>query len=103
MSFSVLPYQTGPIHSQNHMESQKANILQNHVISSLQECGVNGHHRNHPLLGKASCHRDSVFLSNAHIEKPLRKGLFEFQQACTAGHGGSNGTNPGIPAAQQNH
>ena len=44
-----------------------------------------------------------MLLRNAHIESALREPPLEFQQAGTAGHGGSNGADLFIPLRQRNH
>ena len=99
----VVAHKPGPIHSENHMKIQHGHILKNLVVGSLEKGGINRHHRDHALLGKAACHGDRVLLRNAHIKQPLRETAHEAQQTGTAGHGCCNGANPGILLSQLHH
>lgn len=62
----------GAVYGKYDMQSEHGNILQQHVISALQECGVNRDNGDHSLLGKAARHGDGVSLCNADIEAALR-------------------------------
>ena len=93
---AVVAHQSGPVNGQHHMKMEHGHILNQLVEGALQEGGVNGYHRDHPLLGKSSCHGHCMFLRNANIKQPLGVLLHKPQQAGAPGHGGGDGTDFGI-------
>ena len=91
----------GAVYGKYDMQSEHGNILQQHVISALQECGIDRNNGDHSLLGKAARHRDGVSLCNADIEAALRivgcKGI----EAGPAQHGGCNGADARLLRAER--
>ena len=92
MGRTVISNQSGAINRKYNMKFQQAYILHNLVICALQKSGIQGNHRNHSLLGKTTCHRNSMLFCNTHIKKPLRVPLHQIQQTGTSGHGRCNRT-----------
>ena len=70
---AVVSHQTCPVDGKNHVQTQQRHILHQLVEGALQEGGVKGRHRDHPLFGKAARHGNGVLLRDAHIKGPLRK------------------------------
>lgn len=61
--------------------------MHNLVISPLQEGGVDGTERGHPLTGQPCRKGDSMLLRNAHIKGAAVEALLESVHACAATHG----------------
>ena len=47
---AVLPHQPGPVYGQEHLGVLQGYIVDELVVSPLQEGGVHGEHRQHPPL-----------------------------------------------------
>ena len=62
------------------------------VIGTLQEGGVDADYRKHSLAGKARCKGHSMLLCHAHIKETLGVGVCKELQARTILHGGRDGT-----------
>ena len=65
--------------------------MDQHVVAPLEERGVHGKHREHPLLGQARGHGDAMPLSDGHIEEPVRELFGKGGQAGAVRHGGGDG------------
>ena len=75
MGFTVVADDARPVHTENDVQLLQGNVVQEHVIGPLQKTGVNGEHRDQPLLRHACRHGDSVPFGDTHIEKPGGKML----------------------------
>ena len=70
--------------------------MEQHVESTLQEAGIDGEHRDHPLLRQSRRHGHGVALGDAHVEKPLGPRGGELLQARALRHGGGDGAQPAV-------
>ena len=61
------------------------------VVGPLQEGGVDGDHRPHPLHGQAGGEGHGVLFADAHVEEAVRELLAEIHQPGAVGHGRGDG------------
>ena len=61
------------------------------VITTLQEGGVNRHHGLETLTGQTCGESDRVLFGNAHVKVAARKTLVKFDHARAFSHGGGDG------------
>ena len=100
MGLAVGSYQSCPVHPQHHVQVVQGHIVQQHVITPLQEAGIHCKHRHHALLGHTGAHGHPVALGNAHIEKALGQGVGKLRQPRAVHHGGGNGADPVVLLGQ---
>ena len=96
MGLAVGAHQSRPVHPQHYMEVHQRHVVDQLVVPPLQEGGVHGEHRDHPLGRQARRHGHPVSLGDGHVEKPLRMGLGKGIEPRAVRHGGGDGAHPGI-------
>ena len=96
MGLAVGAHEAGPVDGEHHVQAQNGHVVDQHVEGALEEGGIDRHHGDHALLGKARGHADRVALGNAHIAEALGMGLGKGIQARAALHGGCDGANAAV-------
>ena len=61
------------VHAQDNVQTFDCNIVNNLVVSALQESRVNGRYRHQSLCRHTGRHTDGVLLGDADIEKAFRE------------------------------
>ena len=80
MGRAVFAYQAGAIDGEQHIEVLHRHIVNQLVITALQEGGVDRHHRLGAFAGHAGREGHGVLLGNRHIEVTQRETLAERHQ-----------------------
>ena len=103
MGLPVASHQPGPVNGKDHGQILDAHVMQNLVVSPLQEGGIDGDHRLQSARRKPcrECHR--MLFRNPHIKKPVRIGVAEPFQARAIRHGRRDGHNLVISLPQLHH
>ena len=91
MRVAVLADNAAAVDSQHDMELLQSNVMQQHIIGTLQKRGVYRRDRLHPLLGKPGGHADRMALGNADVKEPGRKLGRKLVKSRAVLHGGGNG------------
>ena len=91
MRVAVLADDAAAVDSQHDMELLQSNVMQQHIIGTLQKRGVYRRDRLHPLLGKPGGHADRMALGNADVKEPGRKLGRKLVKSRAVLHGGGNG------------
>ncbi len=76
------------VERKHHGQVLQRYVVDQLVVRTLQESGVNRHHRLHPLTGQARCQRDGVLLGNTHVVITLGKPFVELDHPRALAHGG---------------
>ena len=92
MGLAVCRNKTGTVDGKDNILLQQVHIMDDLVIGTLQEGGVDADYRQHSLAGKARCKGHSMLLCHAHIKETLGVGVCKELQARTVFHGGRDGT-----------
>ena len=100
VGFTVVSHQTGPVHSQYHVEVINGHIMQKHIVGALQKSGIYRKYRKRTLFGHPGGHGDGGALGDPYIKKAVWKRLGKPLQPCSPGHGGGNGTHPPVLSGQ---
>ena len=90
MRISVVADNSGAIHCKHNMEVLNRSIMQQHVITALQEAGINRKHRRKPLFCHGGRHRDRMPFGNADVKETFRIPRCEILQTGSARHGCRN-------------
>ena len=103
MGRAVIGRQTGAVHTENHRQILQSHIMDDAVISALQEGRVNRHHR--PVIhGRHAGGKDHrVFLGDAHIEITSGQLIPQRLQARTTRHGRRHAHHFGVAFAELHH
>ena len=96
MRFTVTANDSRTVDTENHVQLLQSNIVQKHVICSLQKAGINSKNRQKTLLCHAGCHGNRMTLCNSDVEETVRKMLGKVKQAGAVRHGGSYGSNSSV-------
>ena len=81
-------HQTGTIECKHHRQVLQGHIVNQLVVGSLQESGINGHNRLQAFAGHAGCKGHCMLFCNAHIVIAMRVLLAEVHHARAFAHGG---------------
>ena len=92
MGLTIGRDKTGTVDGKDNILLQQVHIMDDLVIGTLQEGGVDTDYRQHSLAGKARCKGHSMLLCHAHIKETLGVGVCKELQARTILHGGRDGT-----------
>src|SRR5207249_3836636 len=79
-----------PIDGEGHRKIHDTDIMNDLIVSPLQEGRINGSHWLHALSCESGCKGHGVLFCNTHIKAAIRKFLAELNQACPLQHGGGN-------------
>ena len=90
MGLPVASHKPCPVHRKEHRQVLDTDIVQDLVIGSLQEGGIDSHHGPEPGRSHACRGRDCMGLRDSHVKKAVRKLLSKGSQPRTVRHGGSN-------------
>ena len=71
--------------------------MDNLVIASLQEGGVDGHKGGHAFTSQAGRKGDCMLLGDAHIKGAAVEALLEAVHACTSAHGRMDANDAAVP------
>ena len=74
----------------------KGNIVNQLVITSLEEGRIDGHYRAHSLAGQPACKGNRMLFRHSHIKESLREPAIEILQPGAVLHSCRNGTNSGV-------
>ena len=96
MGLAVRRHQAGPVNGKENLDLQQFHIVDDLVISPLQEGGVNGCHRDHPLAGKAGRKGDLMLFRHAHIKEAVRIRMAKELQPGAILHGCGDGADFGV-------
>lgn len=83
---------TGTVNAEDHILFQQVDVMNDLIVGTLEECGINTHHREHSLAGQTGRKSHSVLFCHANIKKALGVRMVEELQASAIFHGGGNGT-----------
>ena len=83
---------TGTVNGEDHILFQQVDVMNDLIVGTLEECGINTHHREHSLAGQTGRKGHSVLFCHANIKKALGVRMVEELQASAIFHGGGNGT-----------
>lgn len=75
MCDTVLPYQTCTVYTERHRQMLDSHIVDDMIISALQERAVDGTEWMQTLLGKSAAECDGMPFGDADIKCALRKYL----------------------------
>ena len=92
MGLAVCRNKTGTVDGKDNILLQQVHIMDDLVIGTLQEGGVDTDHRKHSLAGEARCKGHSMLLCHAHIKETLGVGVCKELQTRTILHCGRDGT-----------
>lgn len=82
---------TGTVNGEDHILFQQVDVMNDLIVGTLEECGINTHHREHSLAGQTGRKSHSVLFCHANIKKALGVRMVEELQASAIFHGGGNG------------
>ena len=88
---TVVTHNAPAVHGENDGEILQADILDDLVVSTLEERRIDGHNGLEPFAGQSGGKRHRVLLGYADVEKPLRKPFGELLQPGALNHGRRNG------------
>lgn len=92
MRVAILADDAAAVDSQHDMELLQSNVMQQHIIGTLQKRGVYRRDRLHPLLGKPGGPCQTAWaLGNADVKEPGRKLGRKLVKSRAVLHGGGNG------------
>ena len=77
MSLSVASHQSGPVDGKYHRQVLDAHVMQDLVISPLQEGGIDGDHRLQSAGRKSRRKGHRMLLRNSHVKKAVGIGMAE--------------------------
>ena len=100
MSRSILPYQTCPIDTENHLKLLQSHIMNELVIPSLQESRVNHQKRQQALSSQSGSKGHCMFFGYAYIESASGELLLHIVKRTTCDHGWSDTHNSLILSGQ---
>ena len=89
----VLAADARPVHQEADRQLLQAHVHSDLVKGPLQKRFVNRHEGPHPARRHAGGQGDGVFLSDAHVEQPIREALVEGAKARAFRHGGGDHAN----------
>src|SRR5690554_1228394 len=90
MSGAVLTNHPRPVKGKNHRQFLQAYVVENLVISPLEEGGINGNYRLFPSPGEPCRHGYCMLFCDPNINKPVWKRPGKINQACPFRHSGCN-------------
>ena len=79
-----------PVQRESHRQALDRDVMDDLIIGTLEECGINRHEGPHPFRRHASGEGHAVLFRNADIKRAFRKTLPNLIQACARRHGGSH-------------
>ena len=94
MGGAISTDQAGTVQGEHHGQILQGDVMDQLIVSALQEGGIDGHHRLEPFARQTCRHRDGVLLGNAHIVVALGKPLAERHQTRPLAHRGCDGHQP---------
>ena len=100
MGGPVIPGKPPPVHTEDHRQILQADVVDNLVVSPLQEGGVNRAKRLKAFGGHARGKEHRMLFGNTDVEIPVRVLGLESIQAGAVGHRPRDRHNPGILVRQ---
>ena len=71
VGLSVTSYQTGTVNGKYNRKILNTYIMQNLIVSSLQEGRIDCHHRLHSTCCQSCCKGNSMLLCNSNIKESV--------------------------------
>ena len=102
MGFPIVADNPRPVDSNNHMLLFDGEVVNNLIITPLQEGGVNRKHWDHSICGKSTCEGDRMRLGDPHIKETpfLSERMGKMIEPGAVLHRRRNGTDPFILLAK---
>ena len=88
---AVVADDAGAIDAEHQMQPLQRRVMDEHIIRTLQEAGIDRRNGLEPLLGHAAGHRDCMPFCNTDIIEPVRVPLGKGRQARAGQHGRRDG------------
>ena len=99
MRFAIRWDKTGAVDGKNYILPQQIYVVDDLIIGTLQEGGINAYHRQHALTCKPGSKGHSVLLCHTDIKKTLRVAVRKKLQAGAILHCCSDGADIRVPVA----
>ena len=100
MGHTVLADNAATVDAEGHRQALDSHVVDDRVITALQEGAVDGAEGAHAVLGKPPGKGHGVTLADAHVKGAARHGLEHERHRCAARHGGGNADNPVVLLCQ---
>ena len=65
---SVVAAQPGAVHAKPHVQFLNGHVVDRHVVSALEKCGIDREKRCQTLRRNAACEKRRVFLCDTDVE-----------------------------------
>ena len=88
MGGTIGPHQAGAVEREHHRQILQSHVVNELVVATLQESGVDRHHRLQAFAGQTGCKGDCMLLCNADVEVARREAALELDHSRTLPHGG---------------
>ena len=75
--WSVVAAQSGAVHAKSDIQFLNGHVVNGHVVSALEKCGIDRQKRRQSLRRDPACEKCRVFLRNPDIEITRRMRLRE--------------------------
>src|SRR6266404_444709 len=83
---AIVATQTGAIHAQTNVEFLNRHVVNRHVVSALEERGVDRQKRFQALRGESTSEERGMFFGDSDIEIPIGMSFGEMSEAGAAWH-----------------
>ena len=77
MGRAVRPHEAAAVQREQHRQVLQRDVMDQLIVSTLQEGGVDRDDRPHALAREACAERDAVLLGDADVEVAVREALLE--------------------------